>query len=36
MAIPIMFTSRDMRYGASVPTGSEKGGSQMRVGNGPD
>ena len=36
IAMPIMFTSRDMRDGASMPTGSENGGSQMRVGNGPD
>jgi len=25
-----------MMNGASMPTGSENGGSQMRVGNGPD
>ncbi len=36
MAMPIMLTSRDMMNGASMPTGSENGGSQMRVGNGPD
>ena len=36
IAMPIMFTSRDIRNGASMPTGSENGGSQMRVGNGPD
>jgi hypothetical protein len=35
MAIPIMFTSRAITAGASTPTGSEKGGSQIRVGNGP-
>ena len=36
IAIPIMLTSRDIRNGASSPTGSENGGSQMRVGKGPD
>ena len=36
IAMPIMLTSRESRYGASRPTGSENGGSQMRVGNGPD
>jgi hypothetical protein len=35
IAMPIMFTWRDIRKGASTPTGSENGGSQMRVGNGP-
>ncbi len=34
MAMPIMLTSRDMMDGASMPIGSENGGSQMRVGNG--
>jgi hypothetical protein len=36
IAMPIMFTSRDIRKGASLPIGSENGGSQMRVGNGDD
>jgi hypothetical protein len=35
IAIPIAFT-RATSDGASLPTGSENGGSQMRVGNGPD
>jgi len=30
-----MLISRAMTGGASTPTGSENGGSQMRVGNGP-
>ena len=34
MAMPIVFTSRDMMGGALLPMGSAKGGSQMRVGNG--
>ena len=32
MAMPIMLTSRDIRYGACVAMGSANGGSQMRVG----
>ena len=36
MAMPIMLTSRDIRYGACVAIGSANGGSQMRVGNGAD
>ena len=36
IAMPIMLTSRDIRNGASLPMGSENGGSQIRVGNGDD
>ena len=36
IVIPIVFTSRDIRYGACVAIGSANGGNQMRVGNGDD
>ena len=36
IAMPIMFSWREMTYGACVAIGSANGGSQMRVGNGDD
>jgi hypothetical protein len=34
--MPMVFTCRDIRYGAWAAIGSANGGSQIRVGNGDD